>query len=123
MNRVAPASALLLLFLLAACASTPKEEVSQYWAARRSFVATQSAYNDFLRLDNTRIREGKHPLLSERDRQVALLITREAYHTFEELEPMLGDESHRAEVLLGIGQIQTLGFQLTMLYLGKGGTS
>lgn len=110
---------LLLLILAVACASTPDEESSRYWAARSSFVSVQSSLNQALQLDNERIREGHDPIFSERDRQVILIITQQAFDLFEKLEPMLGDGDRTSEIMLGIQQIQALGFQLALVYQGK----
>lgn len=116
--RAAQAQVAFVLLLLVACASTPNVESARYWTARKAFVDTQETWNDMLRQDNDRVRAGSEPLFSERDRQVALLITRTAYETFEDTEPLLGDDSHTAEVMLAISKIQTLSFQLALLYSG-----
>jgi hypothetical protein len=109
-----------LILILAACASTQSEESSRYWASRQSFVAALETWADALRMDNARIEAGNDPLFSERDRQVALVISRQAYEIFEKTEPLLGDDSKRAEVMLAIQQINALAFQLVMLYQGSG---
>lgn len=121
MRRAATQSTALLVLLLVACATTAAVDSARYWTARQSFVDTQETWNDLLRLDNDRIRAGKDPLFSQRDREVALAITRLAYEAFEEIEPMLGDSSRSAEIILGISKVNTLAFQLALLYAGSQG--
>lgn len=118
------ATALAMLILVAAaCANTPDAESSRYWTARRSFVDIHETWNDALRMDNDAVRAGADPMFNQRSRDIAQLIIRMAYETFEETEPLLGDPSKEPEILLAISKVNTLAFQLSMLFAAPpGGT-
>lgn len=116
-----PALTSVALLLLIACAGVAADQSARFWTAQRSFVDVHETWNDLLRMDNDAIRAGREPMFSQRDRDVAALITRLAYETFDEIEPMLGDASKSSEITLGIAKVNTLAFQLALLYASTPG--
>jgi len=110
-------AALLLVAVALACAHTIDAQSSRFWTAKRSFIDIHETWNDALRMDNAAVLAGNEPMFSQRNRDVAQLIIRMAYETFDETEPLLGDPSREARVMLAINKINTLAFQLSMMFV------